>query len=491
MKNNRPTSLVKLLQTAAEIWPLKNALYCGDTVITYTNLYRKAAAVSLFLEKQGIKKGDKVLLWYENSFEYYAAFFGVLQHGALIIPVNTFITPLELLHIIHDSQAVALIVSHVLLPKVPETTLRIISEDTLKPLDTELAALEKFTIQEELPDAPAVIMYTSGTTGTAKGVVLSSHALLTNALQGIAALGTTSNDRILIALPLFHSLMQNSGLLCPLITGACCILVSKIDRRNLLQALTHKPTLIVGVPSLFGLFCLLKTADFSNVRYFLCGGDVLSEKIRSSFEYIYKRKLCNGYGLTETAPFVSVNLDETVQKAGDVGRPLDGIRVEIRNELGAVLNSEAIGELWIQGENLMLGYYNAPEATAKAIQHGWLNTGDLACLDKNKHIILVGRSKDLIISKGIKIYPQEIEAILLTHPDIIHAAVIGKKQEDTEISICYVATKRKDVDALETELKDLCALKLAPYKIPKKYIVREELPLTALGKVAKKDLYEL
>jgi long-chain acyl-CoA synthetase len=490
MKNNE-IMLAQLLQRAAQLWPEKEVLYCGDTVIDYNNLYKKAVSVSFFLQKRDIKKGDKVLLWYENSIEYYTAFFGIIQTGAVVIPVSTFITSAELAHIITDSQASALIVSNLLLPKVPQTTLLIIGEDDLKSPGIDISLLKKFTLQEESPGTVTVIMYTSGTTGRAKGVMLSSHALITNALQGIAALGITSHDRIYVALPLFHSLMQNSGLICPFIIGASCILITKIDRRNILQGLIHKPTFIVGVPSLFGLFCLLKTADFSQVRYFLSGGDMLSEKISTAFEHIYKRNLCNGYGLTETAPFISVNLNNGLQKIGDVGLPFDGIQVQVRDEFNNILETGSIGELWVKGENLMIGYYNAPEATAQVLQDGWLNTGDLGYKDTNNHIILVGRSKDLIISKGIKIYPQEIEVVLLTHPNVTYAAVVSKKQADTEVPICYIASKRKDLDTLEAELKDLCSKKLAPYKIPKKFIIQPELPLTALGKVAKKDLYEL
>ncbi len=486
----------ELLQKAALLWPEKEALFSSLDLIykatTYADLSARAIFISQYLKKIGIKKGDKIVLWYENSLEFYAAFFGILQIGALVIPVNTFIAPAEIKHIIDDSQAVALIVSPLLEKKTPQNlSLLIIREDELGTKEPIIYPVNIFSLETVSLHEAAIIMYTSGTTGRAKGVMLSSHALITNAAQGISALKIDFHDRVYVALPLFHSLMLNSGIICPFLVGASCILISKIDRRNLLQALRYKPTFIIGVPSLFGLFCLLKTADFSQVRYFLCGGDLLSEKIRTYFELIYNRKLCNGYGLTETAPFISVNLDDTLQKAGDVGTPLKGILVEIRDELGRALSSPTIGQLWMHGENLMLGYYNVPEATAKVVKNGWFNTGDLAYLDQNNHIILVGRLKDLIISKGIKIYPQEIETVLLSHADSIHAAVIGKQEGEIQIPVAYIATKRKDLELLEKELKDLCAKELAFYKIPKKFIIKAELPVTALGKVSKKDLYDL
>ena len=496
MKSNLAELYIgELLERAAALWPKKEALYSSQNltpvVTTYADLYARAVFISHYLEKIHIKKHDKVLLWYENSIEFYAAFFGILQIGAVVIPVNTFISTVEIEHIITDSSAVALIVSPLLEKKVPKNaTLIVINQDSLGTQEPIIPAPDEFKIEKLSLYETAVLMYTSGTTGRAKGVMLSSHALMTNAIQGITALKTDFNDRIYVALPLFHSLMQNSGIICPFLVGACCILISKIDRRNLLQALTYKPTCIIGVPSLFGLFCLLKTADFSCVRFFLCGGDLLSEKIRMYFELIYNRKLCNGYGLTETAPFVAVNLEDTLQKTGDVGMPLTGINVEIRNELGTVVEAGTIGELCVQGENLMLGYYNDPEATKKVLINSWFNTGDLAFLDQNNHIILAGRLKDLIICKGIKIYPQEVETVLLSHTDVLYAAVIGKNEGETQIPIAYIATKRKDFSTLETELKDLCLKELALYKIPKKIIIKTELPLTALGKVAKKELYE-
>ena len=496
MKNNlSKIPLGELLQRAALLWPEKEALYSSLDLIytstTYRDLYARAVHISQYLKKLGIKKENNILLWYENSLEFYAAFFGILQIGAVVIPVNTFISTAEINHIIDDSQAVALITSPLLEKKLPQDiSLLIIREDELGTKKPILYSQDTFILETLPVDQTAVIMYTSGTTGRAKGVMLSSQALITNAVQGISALKIDFHDRVYVALPLFHSLMQNSGIVCPFLVGASCILISKIDRRNLLQGLIYKPTFIIGVPSLFGLFCLLKKADFSQVRYFLCGGDLLSEKIRMYFELIYNRRLCNGYGLTETAPFISVNLDDTIQKPGDVGTPFDGIVVEIRDELGTALSSGSIGQVWMHGENLMLGYYNAAEATAQVVKNGWFNTGDLAYLDHNNHIILVGRFKDLLISKGIKIYPQEIETVLLSHPDSIHAAVIGKKEADTQVPIAYIATKRKDLELLEKELKDLCIKELAFYKIPKKFIIKTELPLTALGKVAKKDLYD-
>jgi long-chain acyl-CoA synthetase len=254
------------------------------------------------------------------------------------------------------------------------------------------------------------------------------------------------------------------------------------------MSLQHRPTVILGIPALYGLFCLFKNLPLTQVRYFICGGDALPDKIRALFGLIYRRKLCNGYGLTEASPFISVDLDDVLEPTNTIGIPAYGIELFIKDDKENDLPPGSIGTLWVKGDNVMLGYYNAPEATKAVLKNGMLNTGDLAYIDPKGKLVIVGRKKELIISKGINIYPPEIENVLLTHPAITQAAVIGVKEDETsEIPVAFVATKEPS-EALEKELVELCKRQLAAYKIPRQIIIKTELPTTATGKVDKKQL---
>ena len=272
------------------------------------------------------------------------------------------------------------------------------------------------------------------------------------------------------------------------VVGATAVIVPKIERKTIIKGIAHAPTLIVAYSCSYGLFCLLRSLRFPRVKYFFAGGDALSDKIRSAFALIYKRKICNGYGLTETSPFISVDIDDYSKPTSNVGEPFIGMQCSIRSEQGKEQKQGKIGTLWVQGANVMLGYYNAPEATAAIVHEGWLNTGDLAYRDAVGKIVLVGRERDLISNKGLKIYPQEVENILLSHPQILQAAVIGIREDEEEIPVAFVATKGTHDDALIVELRALCVRNLAGYKIPRRFYLRNELPTTATGKVDKKVL---
>jgi long-chain acyl-CoA synthetase len=319
--------------------------------------------------------------------------------------------------------------------------------------------------------------------------MLSSDNIVINAIQGIARFEIGPQERVFCALPLFHSLPQNICMWSAMIVGATAIIVEKIERRTLLKGIAQKPTMVVAVPALYGLFCMLKTIRFGNVKYFLSGGDALSDKIRGLFELIYGRKLCNGYGLTEASPFIAIDVDDYTQPTNTIGKPFVGIEVSIRDEHGEELRKGSIGTLWIRGPNIMLGYYKAPEATRAIIKNGWLNTGDLAYLTSTGKIVLAGRERDLISNKGLKIYPQEVENILLTHPQVLQAAVIGiRDSENEEIPVAFIASKEQDTLTLIEQLRALCSRSLASYKIPRQYYIRRELPVTTTGKVNKKLL---
>jgi len=485
----------ELLKRAARLWPQRTMVICDDDSITYQDVYLRSQALAHTLRQRGVKKHDTVILYYENSVSFYIAYFAVWQAGGTVIPLNVFLSEQELFRIIQESEPKVIIVSPSLLTKLeqyphgtlPECLSEIASTGPLPKL------IEPFDTEEEMSQLSGedivAILYTSGTTGFPKGVMLSSKNIVTNTIQGASCFEVGKNERIFCPLPLFHSLPQNVCIWAILIVGATAIIVPKVERRSLIKGISHKPTLVVAVPALYGLFCMLKTLDFSHVRYFVAGGDALSDKIRALFALVYGRKICNGYGLTETSPFISVDLDDYTQPTHCIGKPLPGIQACIKDEQGRTLPDGEIGTLWVTGDNVMKGYYKAQDATAQLIKNGWLNTGDLAYINDGK-IILAGRERDLISNKGLKIYPQEVENILLSHPPVLQAAVIGIKEHDEEIPVAFIGTKEPEIryEDIAVALRALCQQNLAPYKIPRQFYVRRELPVTATGKVNKKEL---
>lgn len=485
-----------LLQRAARLFPHEIALICKDVSITFLQLYHHSLRVTRLLLENGIKPKDRVCLLFENSLEYYVAYYGIWQTGAVVAPLNTFITEKELAHIINDSQPAALVVSEEfsrILDALKNNGLVIPKVFIEPPLQSVASPQEfvsyEYTVPSRDPDEMAALLYTSGTTGLPKGVMLSSRNILTNVAQITAVIDINHRDRLFGVLPLFHSFAQNSCVWSSFFIGTSVIVVPKIERKWILDGFKHSPTVMLGVPTLYGLLCMMKHLDFTDVRYIICGGDALPNKIRAGFELVYRRKLCNGYGLTETSPFIAGDIDDVTHATNTIGKPGMGISISLRDETtGAEVPAGSVGILWVKGDNVMLGYYNAPEMTNEVMVDGWLNTGDFAYCDDDGNLVIAGRFKDLIIHKGFNIYPPEIENVLMSHPGVFKAAVIGREDELTgEIPIAFVAV-RENFPHCEKELKELCKANLAAYKIPRHIICLPDLPMTALGKVDKKKI---
>jgi len=478
-----------------------DALIGRNKVLSFKELYARSIFISKILDDRGVKFRDKVILYCENSVEFYIFYYAVWLRGAVAVPINTFLHEKELAHVIKDSDASAILTTSSLKKKLDflfekglvDSSLPMMTEEEINWEDdfSKLEEIEDPFVEEVLdPDELCLLLYTSGTTGLPKGVMLSSRNVISNTMQGYSRLREFSaeRERFFAVLPLFHVFAQNSCIWLPLISGSSTIIVPKIDRRSILEGLCKKPTLFFGFPALFGLLCLMKSAPLASIKRFISGADAMPNKIRAAFSMIYGRKICAGYGLTEASPVVAINHDNENSPTYVVGRPLIGIECDIRDEEGKSLPTGSIGILWIRGENVMLGYHKAPGETEKVLKKGWLCTGDLASLDENGYLGIRGRSKDLIIHKGFNIYPQEVENILMTHPAVFKAAVIGRQEAVVgQVPVAFVATK-EDKGQVEKALRELCSNNLARYKIPRRFICLDDLPMNATGKVDKKRL---
>lgn len=488
----------ELLKLAYEKYPNNKALISHDKSITYKELYFRATELSKKLHDQGIKARDKVIIYAENSIFFYIAYFAVWQIGGIVVPLNTFLHEKELSFIINDSEPKLIFCSESLkinLDKLTQVGLiqnlpPILTQESVD-WSTAIPSSVKFEITKLGIDELCALLYTSGTTGVPKGVMLSSRNAITNAMQSYARFqlfNLTDQDKFFCVLPLFHVFAQCTCLWLPIMTGSTIIVVAKIDRKQILDGLKHKPGVFLGFPALFGLLCMMKNAPIDSVKVFVSGADMLPDKIRAAFALVYGRKICAGYGLSEASPVVAVNHKNYASPTNNVGHVLTKIECEIRDDNDQPVEQGVIGNLWIKGDNIMLGYYKAPEATAKVLKNGWLNTGDLGMIANNGTLAVCGRTKDVIIHKGFNIYPAEIENILLRHPAVIKAAVIGKDDVATgQIPVAFVAVKSIGA-TIESDLRGLCSSNLAAYKVPRKIICMEDLPMNSTGKVDKKQL---
>lgn len=500
-------SVSAFLKRSANLYSKDIALIEKERQLTYKQLYFYVIQLANVLSCNNIRAKTRVIIYFENSLEFYISYFAVWTRGAIAVPVNIFLHDMELAHIIKDAEPSAILVQDKFRKKIENLQEKglisglppIFSNDSIDMdarVPRDIASIENLFSDDNFSiDELALLLYTSGTTGKPKGVMLSSKNILTNAMQAYARTRLFSRggkERFFAVLPLFHVFAQCTCMWLPLLTGSSVIVVSKIDRGLILDGLKKRPTLFFGFPALYGLLCMMRNAPLHTVRRFVSGADAMPDKIRSAFAMIYGRKICGGYGLTEASPVVSI--DHTKQEVPTyvVGKPLTGIECQIRDDHGNLLKS-GVGTLWVRGDNIMMGYYKASEATEKVLQNGWLNTGDLASFDIYGNLAITGRSKDLIIHKGLNIYPQEVENILMSHPQVFKAAVVGREESVAgQVPIAFVAVKDKDrLSDIESRLRTLCASSLASYKIPRKFICVDDLPMSPTGKVDKKQLHLL
>lgn len=493
--NGNMISPTQLLRRAAESCPQTVAIIFQDQSITYQELFARACALTRVI-RASVRPGDRVIVAFENSPEFYVAYFAAWQVGAVVIPLNTFLREREIAHILADAQPALIITQSDRVAVFEQSGIvplpKIITQNQMPVSDGISDFLAESEIVNIGENELAALLYTSGTTGEPKGVMLSSKNIITNVLQAIARIRMTGSERVFAVLPLFHAFAQNTCVWAAILSCCTVVLVPKIDRRHIARALENQPTIFLGVPALYGLMCLLKTASFDAVKFFASGGDAMPDKIRMAFELIYRRKICSGFGMTEASPVIAWDLEDDLETTDAAGRPLIGVEVSIRNAEHVQLPQGVIGDIWVRGDNVMMGYYKAPDLTAQTIKNGWLNTGDLGYINGNGRMVITGRLKDLIKNKGFNIYPQEIENVIAMHPNVLRVGVIGKPEEaEGEIPVAYVQLRKPEAD-IEKALEALCKTQLAFYKVPRVYHCSvEELPLTVTGKVDKKTLRKL
>ncbi|AET67367.1 acyl-CoA synthetase (AMP-forming)/AMP-acid ligase II [Desulfosporosinus orientis DSM 765] len=512
------------------------ALIFFSRLILYRELGDYVNRLATALQTMGIQQGDRVALLLPNCPQYVISYFAILSIGAVVVPINPLSTEFELLHIFRDAQPVIGISldllagklesvretchksgEHQILKKTFYTALNEFMPMPIKllyPLSKKISPQAKERLphclrfksllkQEPQPLIPnhinlhediAVLIYTGGTTGKPKGVMLSHHALAANAAQGASWVQMSKDDRLLAVLPIFHGFGMSVCMNAPLISGSSCVLLPRFTGDELLKGIHRfQPTLFAGVPTMYiGIINhpRLTRYNLSSLRGCFVGAAPLAPEIKRQFEELTASKLMEGYGLTEAVTAVCANPYRGINKTGSIGIPFPDVSMEIRDiDTGEnVLTPREIGEIVLKGPDLMLGYYNQPQETASAIRKGWLYTGDMGYMDDDGYFYIVDRKKDMIITGGFNVYPREVEDVLYLHPAVKEACVIGTPDNYKGELVKAFITLKEGASIGEEEIISFCREHLIPYKVPQQVEIRPELPKTAIGKILKRSL---
>ena len=501
-----------MLDSAALEHGSKKAIFCEEKLFTYEKFRQQVDRLARALELIGVGRGDRIALICPNGVEFVQSVFAISKLGAVAVPINTMLKNEEYRYILNDCRAKLLITGSKLAKEVQElsetveTIEHVIWIDRSPVVDRTHLVLEEIlsehahahgTESESGLDDTAVIFYTSGTTGHPKGAMISNRNLLSNLIAAQERFALSPKDRFIVYLPMFHSFTFSIMVMLPFFSRSPIVIIPSIlPFSNIIkQTLLKRVTVFMGVPDIYNALIRAKLPWyflwFNRVRCFISGGSALSEDTLTKFRSIFKRSvLLEGYGLSECSPAVAVNLIEK-QKPLSVGLPLYGYEVKIVNDEMVELPVGEAGELIVRGDCVMQGYLNNPESTAETIQNGWLKTGDIAKIDEDGYVYIVDRIKDLIISKGINIYPRQIEECMMLLPSIKLAAVIGVSDPHSgEVPIAYVELEEGYEQTSPTFIKNQLKEHLANFKIPKTITVVESLPKTATGKVLKRVLKE-
>ncbi|HLI87462.1 MAG TPA: long-chain fatty acid--CoA ligase [Ktedonobacteraceae bacterium] len=482
----------------------------------YTNIEiaREATQVAAGLRALGIESGDRVMVMMPNCPEVIISYQAIARVGAVAIPVMPLLKGPEVHYIAQNSGAKAIITSPLLLPMlrgaladVPamryiiatddgatsaeDASPRVVaySEVLAKGADYADRYLEDLDGIRPAPDDMAVILYTSGTTGNPKGVVLTHHNLVSNALTGNTVGAPRSEEVHLAILPLAHAYgmtMANMAYL----TGARVVMQPRFDTHAVLSAIErHRVTAFAGVPAMFVALLYTPDADkydTSSLQYCGSGSAPLPVEVLKGFEEKFHCQIREGYGLSEATTILAAHSGDMAQKPGSVGKPIPGVEVLIVDDNGNPVPTGEVGEVIARGPNIMKSYYNMPQETAAALRNGWLYTGDMGRFDEDGYLYIVERKKDLIIRGGFNIYPRDVEEVLATHPAVIEAAVVGVPSERMGEEVKAFVVARTPVDA--EELMAYCRERLANYKTPSQIEFVDSLPRNAVGKIDKKEL---
>ncbi len=511
-------NLATLLETNVYENPTKTAVVFGATRLSYAQINGAANQIANGLKAAGIVKGDKVALSCPNLPYFPMVYYGILKAGATVVPLNVLLKHREIAYHLRDSDAKAYFCFEGT-PQLPmgqegwagfndvadcEHFWLITGNPAApSPIDGAMTLGQMMavqpptfdTVQTEALDT-AVILYTSGTTGQPKGAELSHSNIFMNAFVVRELFQQRKDDIQLVTLPLFHSFGQTVQLNAGFLGGHTLVFLARFDPAAAFQALQDENvTIFCGVPTMF--WALLNYPDAEKfdlekiartLRLGASGGASLPVEVIKGVEERFKLPLLEGYGLSETSPVACFLRMDMERKPGSIGIPIWGVEMRVVDANDNDVPQGEPGEIVIRGHNIMKGYYKRPEETAKAFRNGWFHTGDVATKDTDGYYYIVDRIKDMIIRGGFNVYPREIEEVLMTHPDVSLAAVIGVPHAEYGQEIKAFIVPKEGAEPTPEAIIAWAKEEMAAYKYPRLVEIRETLPMTATGKILKTEL---
>lgn len=457
---------------------------------TYTMLKDRILHWASFIMNKGIKKGERIAVLAPNQPELFAILFACELKGVIYVPLNWRLSKYEIVSLLNDCSPSVLLYDDIYLSLIQEIDFE--QMISIHSVETMSKIHEVVNIEQQDPSNPWMMIYTGGTTGKPKGVVLSTYAVNSNAINTIISWGLTEEDTTINYMPLFHTGGLNALSIPILMVGGQVVIGNRFDAEEAMRATNHyKATISLFVPTMYQSMINIpyfNETSFSSMKVFLSGGAPCPETIYNKF-HSKGLNFKEGYGLTEAGPNNFFIRPETAyRKIGSVGKPMLFNSVKVLNPKGNRCSVDEVGELYVKGPHVFSSYWKKPEDTLEAFDDGWLRTGDLAKYDKEGDHYIVGRKKDIIISGGENVYPQEIEQCLTNFQEINEAAVVAKKDEKWGESIIAFVTPAEGYAFNRDKVIAHCKRFLGGYKIPKEIIVLPEIPKTDIGKIDKNAL---
>jgi long-chain acyl-CoA synthetase len=478
-------NLADLLTSSAFTHPKRTAIKVDERELSYSELLTAAARVAGLLQAKGVEPGDRVGIMLPNVPYFPVVYYGALRAGATIVPMNVLLKEREVGFYLRDSGAKVLFAWHQFADPAHAGAEEAGAECVLvEPGEFEalLARCDPVAnVAERRPDDTAVILYTSGTTGTPKGAELTHANLLANVEASLRLFGIEERGVTLGALPLFHAFGQTCGLNATIAAGGCLTLLPRFDAGKALEIIERDGvTVFEGVPTMYAAMLHHPGEhDTSTLVTCVSGGAAMPVEVMRAFEERFGCQIVEGYGLSETSPVASFNRRDRERKPGSIGLPIDGVEMKVLED----------GEIAIRGHNVMKGYWNRPEDTAKAIDaDGWFKTGDIGRVDEDGYFFIVDRKKEMVIRGGFNVYPREIEEVAYTHPAVREVAVIGVPHETLGEEVAAAFALKPGAEVTPEELRDFVKARVAAYKYPRHVWIVDELPKGPTGKILKREI---
>ena len=524
--------LLSLLAETMTKYKGKDAFICMGKSLTFEKLDKESRHFAAYLHSRGLEQGDKIVLMMPNLLQYPIALFGALRAGLIVVNTNPLYTPREMKHQFVDSGAKAILIvenfAHHLEEIIKETSIKIVMVTSIgELLGTFKGALINFVIRRirkmvpkyhlenavtfkqalkhgrqfsiksfsSTPDDVIMLQYTGGTTGLAKGAMLTNRNLVSNMLQIRSVMLPFLKDgeeSVLSPLPMYHIFAFTVNCLALFSIGSRTILITNArDFPALIKEWKKYPiSLMTGINTLFNALMHqddFKTIDFSTLKITVGGGMAVQKAVAERWKEVTGCQLSEGYGMTESSPVVSVNPLDGRGRLGSIGLPVPSTDVRIVSEDGVIQGIDQPGEIQVKGPQVMKGYFNKPDETAKILKDEWLSTGDIGIMDADGFFRIVDRKKDMILVSGFNVYPNEIEDVISSYPKVLEVAAIGIEDEKSgEVVKVFIVPKDKSLT--KDEVIAFCRENMTGYKVPKYVEFRKDLPKTNVGKILRRAL---